>query len=92
MVVHHENGDATTVLATILGLARQPGNWLLGTWVRATIVAVEEGEQQLAVGIDRMEGLKSYRVVRSKKIRPPVSTRVFTDKGIERLMICCSIK
>ena len=87
MVVQHENDDATTVFATMLGLARQPGKWLLGTWVRATIVPVDDGVQQPAMGIDRMEGLKSYRVVRSKKIHPPVSTRVFTDKGMERLMV-----
>jgi hypothetical protein len=84
LVTCFEDNGQTSVIATIYGLARQPTKMEMGTWVRANIVPMGNSTRKLE---NKMDGLGAYDVIWSRKIGPPLYTRVINDKGIEKLLV-----
>lgn len=85
-----EYNITVSVIATRYGFARQPTILPLGVWVRATLSLdrspPEDGQNFL------QDQPKKWFVLKSRKISPPISTRVVTDRGIEKLLVKLHLK
>lgn len=84
MAIHE---GETSVIATSVGLARQPIKWELGTWVCATLVP--DPDESPFTYQNSMRNLGHYIIEKSRKIPPVVSTRVIeNDSGREIVLVC----
>ncbi|KAL3074754.1 hypothetical protein niasHS_014199 [Heterodera schachtii] len=92
VTIGNEQDEKVSVIATSYGIARQPKRLELGTWVEATI-QVESDEQAVrTLAYDSFMHEHTYRVLYSKKISPPMSTRVVNKSGAEKLLLCGDVK
>lgn len=82
----YEQGESVTLVATLYGIARQPKKMDLGTWVKATIEA-EEDQTDNPTYQSFLNGTHSYRILRSEKISPPISTRVIEAGNAKKLLV-----
>jgi hypothetical protein len=71
-IVIAQNGDYSSVIATKFGLAHQPTQMRLGTWLRMTVTLDNSDEHTLEL---YGEG-RNWIVSKSEKIMPAVYTRV----------------
>uniref|UniRef100_A0A914HFX8 Uncharacterized protein n=1 Tax=Globodera rostochiensis TaxID=31243 RepID=A0A914HFX8_GLORO len=92
VAIRFERQKTVSVIATAFGLARQPKCLELGTWVEATIEAESDDRALHNHTYESFMHEHSYRVLYSKKISPPMSTRVIMVNGTERVLMCGDVK
>uniref|UniRef100_A0A183BVW9 AAA domain-containing protein n=1 Tax=Globodera pallida TaxID=36090 RepID=A0A183BVW9_GLOPA len=92
VAIRFERQKTVSVIATAFGLARQPKVLELGTWVEATIEAESDDRALHNHTYESFMHEHSYRVLYSKKISPPMSTRVLMVNGTERVLMCGDVK
>uniref|UniRef100_A0A915DUJ3 Uncharacterized protein n=1 Tax=Ditylenchus dipsaci TaxID=166011 RepID=A0A915DUJ3_9BILA len=86
LVVEKEEDNQVSVIYTIFGLARVQSDYELGTWLKTSIIEDDEENPMQTTFSDAFS--KRYQVYKCDKISPPMSTRVISSNGMEKIMLC----